>query len=53
MFIRCALNAVIAFLKEKGKPKWVRWVLFDEFTYASYREVLKDLLGDVDGIQES
>ncbi len=41
---RCALSTVMAFLKETGKPEWVRFVLFDKSVYAAYSAVLADLL---------
>ena len=41
---RCALSTVMAFLKETGKPEWVRFVLFDKSVYAAYSAVQADLL---------
>ena len=41
---RCALTTVIAFVKEKGKPELVRFVLFDESAYDAYSAALTDLL---------
>jgi O-acetyl-ADP-ribose deacetylase (regulator of RNase III) len=46
---RCALTTVIAFLKEKEKPEWVRFVLFNELAYAAYSAALTDLLVEEKG----
>ena len=43
---RCALSTVMAFLKETGKPEWVRFVLFDESAYSAFSVALTELLSD-------
>ena len=46
---QCALTTVIAFLKEKGKPELVRFVLFNESVYAAYSFALTNLLTQEEG----
>lgn len=46
---RCALTTVGAFLKEKGKPELVRFVLFNEPAYAAYSSALSNLLTEEEG----
>lgn len=47
---RCALATVVAFLKEKGNPELVRFVLFDESAYAAYSVALTGLLAEEQGV---
>ncbi len=39
-----ALSTVISFLKENQKPAVIRFVLFDDPTYAAYEAALRDIL---------
>ncbi|MDA2934776.1 O-acetyl-ADP-ribose deacetylase [Acidobacteria bacterium AH-259-D05] len=41
---RTALNTVLTFLEERGKPELVRFVLFDQTTYIAYSTVLQEIL---------
>jgi O-acetyl-ADP-ribose deacetylase (regulator of RNase III) len=40
-----ALRTVMAFLRERQQPAWVRFVLFDQVTLDIFVQTLKDLSG--------
>lgn len=44
---KIALNTVIAFLRKNEQIKLVRFVLFDDRTFAAYQNNLNELLGNV------